>query len=141
MNATMKTFGYPETLVHSYDHWAVLFRPKQVTLGSLVLVCTEPVQRFADVSQDGFSELKTAVADIERVLSAAFRYDKINYLMLMMVDPDVHYHVIPRYSAPHEVDETSFADPGWPGPPELGTVNEVSDQLQASLISQLRAEW
>ena len=26
-------------------------------------------------------------------------YERINYLMLMMVDPDVHFHVIPRYTA------------------------------------------
>ena len=37
MNVTMQKFGYPDTLIAEYDHWVVLLRPSQVTLGSLVL--------------------------------------------------------------------------------------------------------
>ena len=40
-NATMRKFGYPETLIRQWDHWAVLLRPAQVTLGSLVLADLE----------------------------------------------------------------------------------------------------
>ena len=36
-NPTMIKFGYPDTLVREWDHWVVLLRPAQVTLGSLVL--------------------------------------------------------------------------------------------------------
>ena len=43
MNETMKKFGHPETIVREFDRWAVVLRPKQVTLGSLVLGCKEPV--------------------------------------------------------------------------------------------------
>ncbi len=39
--------------------------------------------------------------------------------MLMMVDPNVHFHVIPRYSQPRSWRNCSFADEGWPGPPQL----------------------
>ena len=37
MNATIEKFGYPATLVAQFDHWLVLLRPSQPTLGSLVL--------------------------------------------------------------------------------------------------------
>ena len=45
--------------------------------------------------------------------------ERINYLMLMMVDPHVHFHVIPRYSGSREWGGLEFADQGWPGPPDL----------------------
>jgi diadenosine tetraphosphate (Ap4A) HIT family hydrolase len=60
----------------------------------LVLVCKEAVQAFSDVSPAAFADLQVAVAGIERVLGkVAVDYEKINYLMLMMVDKDVHFHV------------------------------------------------
>ena len=37
MNPTIEKFGYPGTLLCEFDHWVVLLRPAQVTLGSLVL--------------------------------------------------------------------------------------------------------
>ena len=37
MNATLTKFGYPGTLLHESEHWCVLMRPQQVTLGALVL--------------------------------------------------------------------------------------------------------
>ena len=37
--------------------------------------------------------------DLDTALAKTFAPDKLNYLMLMMVDPDVHFHVLPRYAA------------------------------------------
>ena len=57
MNQTMKTFGYPESCVREYDHWAVLLRPKQVTLGALILVCKDEARAFGDITPAAFGEL------------------------------------------------------------------------------------
>ena len=78
-----------------------------------------------------FSEMHRVIQDIEAALSAAYAPDKMNYLMLMMVDPHVHYHVIPRYGA-----ERPEADPGWPGPPALASAADVSvEEVRATLIA------
>jgi len=37
------------------------------------------------------------LGEIESALGSFVQYQKLNYLMLMMVDPQVHFHVIPRY--------------------------------------------
>ena len=141
MNATAEKFGYPDTLVKEYQHWLVLLRPQQVTLGSLVLVCKEPVTRFADVSSAAFAELRDAITAIEGTLSALYDYQKINYLMLMMVDPDVHYHVIPRYDSPRAFSGQQLVDHGWPALPALGEFVELDDDTQAALIAELQAVW
>jgi len=140
-NATLSKFDYPATLIGETDHWTVLLRPQQVTLGALVLVCREPVTRFSDVKPAAFADLHAAVSRIETILRDLVAYEKINYLMLMMVDPEVHFHVIPRYSAARTHLGTSFPDAGWPGPPVLGQAVEPDAALRDSLLQRLRAAW
>ena len=138
MNSTMKKFGYPDTQIKEYSNWIVLFRPQQVTLGSLVLICKDEVDSFSKISPEAFSELKEITTAIERSLSYCFSYDKINYLMLMMVDPDVHFHVLPRYAGSRIFDQTEFTDPGWPGPPDLSHINKTDKELAQSIQQALQ---
>jgi len=140
-NATIETFGYPETLIADYVHWVVLLRPQQVTLGSLILACKEPTTAFSEIGSGAFEELGRAVDDIETCLRDAFAYDKINYLMLMMVDPHVHFHVLPRYSEPRSFAGMAFGDAGWPAAPDLKAVNEITAEQRAELIGHLRERW
>ncbi len=109
-NDTIVKFGYPETLLKDYHHWVVLLRPKQVTLGSLILAHKGDAQRLSQVSTEAFTELSTVTSELELVLERAFQFDKINYLLLMMVDKHVHFHVIPRYAAAREALGTFFND-------------------------------
>lgn len=39
--------------------------------------------------------------------------------MLMMVDKQVHYHVIPRYANQIELFDSIWKDNAWPGVPNL----------------------
>jgi len=141
MNATMKKFGAPGTLIRDYKHWVVLLRPGQVTLGALVLVCKEPATTFSMLSVNAFTEMQTITGHIEGTLQKAFDYDKINYLMLMMLDPDVHFHVIPRYENSRSFSNQDFLDHGWPGPPDLAQPNHTSSETNQSILSALRADW
>lgn len=132
MNPTIEKFGYPGSLVKEFDHWVVLVRPAQVTLGSLVLAAKSDATAYGDLPSEAFAEQGAVVAAIERALAAFTRYERINYLMLMMVDPNVHFHVIPRYSEPRIWTGIDFADAGWPGPPQLGSAIALSsDQIEA----------
>ena len=140
-NSTIATFGYPGTLIAEYPHWVVLLRPQQVTLGSLVLACKAPATAFSGIGPAAFEGLGAAVADIEACLGAAFAYDKINYLMLMMVDPHVHFHVLPRYAEPRGFAGADFADVGWPAAPNLKAVNEITEDQRAELLAHLRKRW
>ena len=141
MNQTMKKFGYPDTLIREYSCWSVQLRPKQATLGSLVAICNEPVRSFGQLSGEAFVELKQVTAETEAALGTCFGYAKLNYLMLMMTDPDVHFHVLPRYPEAQRFCGTSFADPGWPGPPDIRFINPTDTETQTALIELLRAKW
>lgn len=141
MNATLRKFGHPGGLIGDYRHWCVLLRPAQVTLGALVLGAKSEATAFPDLPVEAFTELHRVTADIETALKAFRPFGRINYLMLMMVDPHVHFHVLPRYESTPDYHGTSFADAGWPGPPDLKSATLASEGIMASLLADLRALW
>ncbi len=138
MNATMEKFGYPGTLIKEYKNWVILLRPQQATLGALVLICKDEADAFSKISLEAFSELKGITSAIEDHLKNCFSYDKINYLMLMMVDNDVHFHVLPRYSQACVFNQRKFNDPGWPGPPDLTQSNKTGEAEQQMIQQTLQ---
>ncbi|HEY9554993.1 HIT family protein [Allosphingosinicella sp.] len=141
MNETILRFGYPATLITEYEHWLALLRPAQPTLGSLVLAAKSDATAFADLSAAAFAEMRHAITDIEAALRQAVDYSKINYLMLMMVDPHVHFHVIPRYEGQREAKGLSIEDKGWPNAPALGDAVELEAGQTAALVAWLRECW
>ncbi len=140
-NATETKFGDPDARIAQTACWTVLLRPKQPTLGSLVLVCREPVQQFSALSAAAFADLGHVVQGVEAMLKQVVGYERINYLMLMMVDPDVHFHVIPRYSAARQHAGVEYPDTGWPGPPQHEPSITADSQARAALLAKLRGAW
>ena len=141
INDTMRKFGYPETLLGEYTHWVVLLRPSQVTAGSLVLAHKGQAERLPDVSAEAFAELPRVTADLEGCLRKTFLFEKINYLLLMMVDKQIHWHVLPRYSGPREAAGATFLDSAWPGAPDVANTVDMDDVQLAALLALLRANW
>jgi diadenosine tetraphosphate (Ap4A) HIT family hydrolase len=140
-NATMRKFGYPDSVVAEYTHWVVQLRPRQVTLGALVLICKADARAFHAIGAAAFHELERVTTDIEATLAGLVAYERINYLMLMMVDPDVHFHVIPRYSGTRRLEAIELADPGWPGPPDLKGGIDADTSLRNALVTAFRGAW
>ena len=140
-NETMLKFGYPGSLIREYEHWVVLLRPAQVTLGSLVLAAQSDATAFGQLPSGAYTELATATKEIEATLLGDVAYEKINYLMLMMVDPNVHFHVFPRYSGSRTIDEVTIRDAGWPGPPDLKSALDLPQPALAELCSRFARNW
>jgi len=44
---------------------------------------------------------------------------KFNYLALMMVDPNPHFHALPRYAAAVNLDGASYEDADFPRPADV----------------------
>jgi diadenosine tetraphosphate (Ap4A) HIT family hydrolase len=141
MNPTIEKFGYPASLLRELEHWVILLRPAQVTLGSLVLAAKGDATAYAALPRAAFTEQADAVAAIERALAGFCQYERLNYLMLMMVDPNVHFHVIPRYSKPRQWEGVDFPDAGWPGPPQLGSAVALTAAQIGNLARQLSSAF
>lgn len=141
LNATMRKFGAPQTIIRQHQYWSVLLRPAQATLGALVLAAHEPAQAFSELSQASFTELHEVTRQIESALAKAFQNDKLNYLMLMMVDPDVHFHVIPRYAQPRQFANMEFVDAGWPAMSNLGQINKTDAMTNQLIMEHIQSCW
>jgi diadenosine tetraphosphate (Ap4A) HIT family hydrolase len=140
-NSTLIKFGLPATLIADYKYWVVLLRPAQVTLGSLVLGASGDFKAFSQIPPQAFVELAQVTHCIETALGNFTGYDKINYLMLMMVDPHVHFHVLPRYAQSRRFEDVEFPDAGWPGQPNLAATTTLPAGAQTRLRDALRRHW
>jgi diadenosine tetraphosphate (Ap4A) HIT family hydrolase len=141
MNATILRFGHPETLIAEYEYWVVLLRQAQPTLGSLVLAAKGEVTAFSDLAPEAMAGLGEAVKAIERTLPEVVDHSKINYLMLMMVDPHVHFHVLPRYEGERSACGVTVADAGWPKVPALGQAVELTPDQTEKLVAYFKVAW
>lgn len=140
-NATMEKFGHPETLIHDYAHWVVLLRNEQITLGSMVVAEKSAATSLSAVAPHALAELASIAGDIETAFARTFRPDKFNYLMLMMVDPNVHFHVLPRYGGARECAGVEFEDRAWPKAPTLGDVIPTTPAQRNVMLGLLRDAW
>jgi len=89
---------------------------------ALAMTPEQMAQRIAAVGNAARREDQAALAK-------AVDYGKINYLMLMMVDPHVHFHVIPRYEGSRSAAGLTIRDAGWPGQPDLGSAIKLDSEL------------
>jgi diadenosine tetraphosphate (Ap4A) HIT family hydrolase len=112
-------FRVDELLVAKTQAWSWSVRPAQATLGCGILSLNRYAARFSEVTATEMAELAELVASLETALEAVSGYDAINYLMLMMVDHQVHFHVIPRYDGSRRFAGVDWLDPGWPALPAL----------------------
>jgi len=140
-NITLMKFGYPKTIIKEYLNWVLLLRLEQYTLGSLILVHKKLTGQLSKVCNDSFIEYNQIIKEVENHLSNLFDYDKINYMMLMMKDPVVHFHIIPRYKKSIEFLGKEFIDPDWPRIPTLINHNSLDNDLFDSLRSIIKDEF
>ncbi|MDT8344127.1 MAG: HIT family protein [Thermohalobaculum sp.] len=140
-NQTIRAFGWPDTRIAGTDHWMVLLRPAQPTLGALVLAAKSEATAWGDLPAAAHADLGRAIAAVEAMLRVSVGYEKINYLMLMMVDPHVHFHVLPRYPGARAAEGIEVPDAGWPGPPALAQAVTPAPAARARLVARLAAAW
>ena len=95
----MKKFKPNELCLKDFDHWIVVLRQKQLTLGDAVIILKRETPSIANVSKDEFAEFPLVVAWYEEICNRLFAPDKYNYVAAMMKDNFVHFHAFPRYSS------------------------------------------
>lgn len=102
-------FDEQNNLIKEYQHWKLLVRNRNTTLGNCVAITKRHMGAFSEITSEEMEEFAQVVKDVEKALKKSFSYDKINYQMLMMKDTHTHFHITPKYAT---VQETS---PEWSG--------------------------
>lgn len=143
LNNFQEKFKVNELLISETAYWIWSLRPHQSTLGSGILSLKRECANFSDVSKEEFADLKVITSIIENTLKSSFKYDVLNYLMLMMQDTHVHYHVIPRYKNPVTLHGYIWTDENWPSLPlvvgnalEFNDLQKIKSILRGALVER-----
>ena len=100
-----------EFLIYESEYWIWSLRSFQATLGSGILSLKRECLIFSGLIKEEFCGLNIIIIKvIENTLKETVNHDVLNYLMLMMVDKQVHYHVIPRYERTIEFEGILWKD-------------------------------
>lgn len=133
-NEVFATFGGTSNAWLENDHWVVLTRPKQVTLGSSILMAKRSLLLIGELTDEELLAFGEMCRQVEERLRKHFAFDKINYLMLGMRDPQLHFHVLPRYAKDRQFAGRTWTDSAWPNPPDLNVV--LDDPVAVAEIRQ-----
>ena len=129
-------FRVEELKVLENRSWTWSVRPGQPTLGAGILSLNRYAGKFSDVTGEEMKDLAELVGSLEGAIKLAFDHNIMNYLMLMMVDHHVHYHVIPRYQGTRSFAGREWVDNGWPTLPVLGDSQHPDDPDLLHLIQE-----
>lgn len=141
MNQTLLGFSYPDSIVKEFDHWVVLIRPVQTTPLSCIIAARAGVESIGELGPLAGAELPLVIRGFERAVKLVAQAVKFNYLALMMVDPNPHFHAIPRYETPVTIGGHSFTDTAFPKPVNVLTGLKANATVLKEWQSLLAASW
>ena len=124
-------FRLDELTVCERGQWVVSVRPEQITLGSMVISSTAGVLAFESLDREAQADLGEAFGMVEHLAKSCFGAVRVNFVCLMMKDPVVHFHVLPRFDRVVEYLGRSWEDLDWPGPPNFDPAPTDDDVLSA----------
>ena len=120
-----KKFKVEKLYVTSIGNWTISLRPEQPTIGSLILSLSRTCSSLSELTEQESIDLGKAFSAIEIIFHKTFKPEKINYLALMMVDDQVHFHVLPRYSEVIYFENKEFKDECWPVAHNLQSLSQI----------------
>lgn len=129
-------FRVDDLLIYESEYWKWSIRPLQCTIGAGILSLKRPAETMKELNELEGADLVRIIGVIERTINVCFGQKIMNYIMLMMVDKHVHYHVVPRYSEPVLFKGIRFSDEFWPKPPVLDT-GKLDDNVLLSIRDYL----
>lgn len=126
-------FRIEELAVLETEHWVWSVRPMQPTIGCGILSMKRPAEAVSEMTEEEGADMTHMIRVIEKVLQEAFGYQRIHYILYMLEDFHVHYHVIPRYDSEKIFEGQVYVDSTWPKLPAL-----VSEPIPAETLYALR---
>ena len=126
-----KKFRPSDLTVREFEHWLVVVRAKQVTLGSTVFLLKRPVEALGGLEATEAAELPSVAGWFEERVRNLYTAERFNYVAAMMKDPYVHFHAFPRYGSQRERYGMGWSDDAWPKVIEFRDVDTPDNVLFA----------
>ena len=130
-----KKFQIDTLTIFETEYWCWSLRPIQSTLGAGILSLKRAETQLSKITEAESTDFVNIVRVIENTLTKTFSYQRINYLMLMMIDFQVHYHIIPRYDKDVFYLGRNWKDEDYPKLPTISGVPNEKELLSDILLS------
>jgi diadenosine tetraphosphate (Ap4A) HIT family hydrolase len=131
----------PQFLIAESPNFAVCLNKNQDLIGRCYLLLKRPEIDPTALTDSELSELWTVVRSAKKAIDAAFNPDHYNFAFLMNVDPQVHFHIIPRYKEKREFSGGTYVDPNFGGHYSVGPEKFLDDEAYAAIITTLRRHF
>lgn len=132
--------------VFTTRHWKVILRADDQTyLGRAVVVCKRSVPSIPDLTEAEWRDLQAVITTYEDACIDAFGATMFNWTCLMNdayqhhpFDPQVHWHVRPRYEQSVTFAGQIFNDTQFGHHYERRTNRAVSDEVAKEIVAALQ---
>lgn len=131
-------FDKKNNLIKEYKYWNLLVRNRNWTLGNCVVILKRHAEALSDATKEEMEEFSKVTKETEYTLKKAFNYDKINWMLLMMQDNHVHFHVVPRYATKRAFAGKDWVDDAWPAMAKFFT--EQKERLPQEILNKMKEE-
>lgn len=138
LEAFNKKFRLEELTLTQVGSWTLSLRPGQTTLGAMVLSVRSGTRDLGSLSRQEAVDMGDGFGLAERLAREVFGAIRVNILCLMMQDPIVHFHILPRYDGTVSQAGRAWTDEDWPGPPKI-TAEVTDDTVLHQIRDILRA--
>lgn len=129
----------PRFLIASATHWAVCLNESQDLLGRCYLLLKRPETDALALTGDELAELWSLARDTRDALRRLWEPDHFNFALLMNVDPQVHFHILPRYRVRREFAGGTFVDPTFGGHYNVTPERTLESAGYDAILAALRA--
>ncbi len=137
---------YGETIIEK-DYWTIFLAPSQRYLGTCVIALKRQCSNLSGLNPHEWQEFSIIVPMIEFALESIFKPTLFNWSCFKNAtfrekhpDPQVHWHLIPRYDHETEYHNIKFEDPDFgyiPQPLERKIPEEVMKEMVNEINNKL----
>ena len=134
----------PQTKVYESEYWRVDLSDNQAYLGRSIVSLNRHAENLSELSSQEWQELKAIINRFEKALTSIFNTTSFNWTALMndaykspSPQPDVHFHVWPRYRDAPKVNNELFSDPNFAHHYDKTAERSVSDETMAAIHDKI----
>jgi diadenosine tetraphosphate (Ap4A) HIT family hydrolase len=139
--------GYGK-LIKENDYWQIFLAPSQRYLGTCVIGLKRHCSSLAELEDVEWAEFSRIVREMEFVLADTFKPTLFNWSCFKNAafrvenpNPEVHWHLIPRYKYEVEYQGIKFEDPDFgyiPQPVNRGIPEEIMEAMIKEIKARLK---
>ena len=141
INDILEKFNENQNFIYKLNDWKLLYRENQVTFGSMVIIyCGDDCDSLSKVSKKSFSDLPEFINIIEKIMRDTYDANKFNYMALMMIDSQPHFHVFPRFAKSVNFCNKKYNDNFYPKPVVIEDNFKLNTATKTKFINDFRKQ-